>query len=305
MRRWRVINGAAFMAKIGLLGIGQILLQQRLAAGSFFLLAILWHSPILAAAALAGSLAGSGWAHWRRCSTQDVATGVYGFNAALIALAVAQVPRAAIWELILVMLGSLICIAAATSLVATLRRIGVPVYTAPFVIFVWIQLGVLVDIGLVPAFAAAGGTAEGGIHWADAILWSFGQVMFLNDSISGALILAGITLAWPRAALWALVAAVVATVMAAMLAWDAALISEGLFGYNAVLVAIALMGVPWGWRIIGLILSCLLMHGMLIAEWPALTAPFVLATWAVLLLRRLLLSRYNLRSSGSGRSRAE
>ncbi len=260
-------------------GLGQIILQQRVIAGVLFLAAICWHSPVMGLAAILGSLVGSGWAWWRSYPAVEVGSGMYGFNAALIALAVVQVPRTSLIEVLLVILGAAVCIVIATIVTAVLLRRGVPVYTAPFVIIVWLQLGVLMDVGLVPAFAAGGSAVEGGIHWPDSILWSFGQIMFLNDSISGILILAGIAIASPKAALWGVGAAVGSALFAVLAGWEAGLISQGLFGYNAVLVAIALLRVPWLWRIGGIVLSCLIMHGMLTLGWSPLTAPFVISAW--------------------------
>jgi len=281
-----VSRSAKSVVRTALLGLGQIILQQRWVAGIFFLAAISWHSPLMGGAAVVGSLIGSGWARWRGYPDAEVHSGMYGFNAALIALAVAQVPRTSLMEIFWVIPGCIICIALATTVTAILLRRGVPVYTAPFVIIVWLQLGILMDMGMVPSFATTDIPVAHGIDWPNAILWSFGQIMFLNNSISGALVLTGIALASPRAALWGSVAAIGSALFAVWVDWDAGLINQGLFGYNAVLVAIALLRVPWLWRAGGILLSFLIMHGMLELGWVALTAPFVLSAWLISLARK-------------------
>lgn len=245
----------------------------------------------IAAASLATPMAA-----WKGAVDWD--KGLHGFNAALIGLAVAQVPHATWRDMLLVGLAGLAAVVLATAVTVLLIRKKFPVFTAPFVVATWILLAPLMDLGLLPAFAEAPAGADHHMVWHQMLFWSFGQIMFLNDSISGALVLCGLAVSSPRAALWACAAATLAALFGVLAGWPHGLISQGLFGYNAVLTCVALMPLAWGWRMAGVLISCILMHGFLAAGWPALTAPFVLSSWIV------LLAAHSLRRAGIGRSNA-
>src|SRR5262245_1060003 len=84
------------------------------------------------------------------------------------------------------------------------------------------------------------------LHFVDINLRGIGQVMFQDNPLSGALFLCGI--AWasyvagaPEIALGGILAVVVATIVARWLHVDEASRAAGLYGFNAVLVGLALM----------------------------------------------------------------
>lgn len=283
-RVYQVIPGS-------LRGLSQIMLQANAWTGLCFLAAILWYMPLLGISALLGSALGFLIARWRRMD--GVEQGLYGFNAALIALALAHTPRTTPWEIVWVVPAAVLGILLATLVSSWLIRRRVPIFTAPFVIIVWLILFPLVDFGYVPAFEANGHSATATpVHWLHMLCWSFGQVMFLGDSVSGLLVLLGLLIGNWRAALWAGAAALLASCYGYWSEWPTDQIAQGLFGYNAVLTAIALMGILWYWRIAGVLISCLIMHGFLWVDWPPLTAPFVLASW-------LMLAAFRLRALGN------
>jgi urea transporter len=122
--------------------------------------------------------------------------------------------------------------------------------------------------------------------------------MFQDNPLSGLLFLAGVC--WgsyvagvPRVAIAGVVAVVVATLTAQWLRADKESLFAGLYGYNAFLVGLALAtflapGVLlWGYVVLGAIVSVVCMIGVVNAVKPwglsALTFPFVLATWLLLL----------------------
>lgn len=76
--------------------------------------------------------------------------------------------------------------------------------------------------------------------FADALLRGASQVVFASNPLSGALILLGIGLADPRACAHGALALFAATAAAAALEIDAHQIQAGLFGYNGLLVGLAL-----------------------------------------------------------------
>src|SRR5215510_13873785 len=136
------------------------------------------------------------------------------------------------------------------------------------------------------------------LRFLDENLRGVGQVMFQDNPLSGALFLVGI--AWASFAAGALeivvggiVAVLVATMTSHWLHVDKAEIAAGLYGFNAVLVGLALMTflgpgpLRWVYVVLGAAVSVVAMLGTAHAVRPwgvsALTFPFVITTWLLLL----------------------
>src|SRR5688572_25144830 len=135
------------------------------------------------------------------------------------------------------------------------------------------------------------------VRLADTNLRGIAQVMFQDNPLTGALFLAAI--GWgsyaagaPRVAIAGLLAVVVATLTAQWLRVEEAPLRSGLYGYNGVLVGLALAtflapgALMWVYVVLGAAVSVVVMLGTAKAVEPwgsALTAPFVLTTWLLLL----------------------
>lgn len=136
------------------------------------------------------------------------------------------------------------------------------------------------------------------LRFVDYNLRGIGQVMFQDNPLSGALFVAAI--AWgsfaagvPEVLLAGLLAVAVATLTAHWLRVDDAGLRAGLYGYNGVLVGLALATfvapgmLLWTYVVLGAMVSVVVMRGAMKAGQPwglaALTAPFVLVTWLLLL----------------------
>ena len=126
----------------------------------------------------------------------------------------------------------------------------------------------------------------------DTLLRGVGQVMFQNNPLTGLIFLAGIFVNSGRLGGFGLLGLAASTLTAYLLGADRALIRNGLFGFNGILVGIALAfflnynGLLIGYVILGGALSTVAMMGLanLFSVWdmPALTAPFVLTAWLLL-----------------------
>src|SRR5919197_5438036 len=120
----------------------------------------------------------------------------------------------------------------------------------------------------------------------DALLRGTGQVMFQNNPLTGLIFLAGIFVNSGKLGGLGLLGLEASTLTAYFLGADRALIRNGLFGFNGILVGIGLgfflnyNGLLIGYIILGGALSTVAMMGLanLFSVWdmPALTAPFVL-----------------------------
>jgi urea transporter len=141
--------------------------------------------------------------------------------------------------------------------------------------------------------------ASSRILWfVDITLRGIAQVMFQNNPLTGLLFLAAI--GWGsyasgvlQVAAAGLLAVIVANLTAQWLRVDAALLASGLYGYNGVLVGLALATflapgpLLWVYVVLGGAVSVIAMLGTAQALKPwgvsALTFPFVITTWLLLL----------------------
>jgi urea transporter len=136
------------------------------------------------------------------------------------------------------------------------------------------------------------------LRFVDVNLRGIGQVMFQDHPLSGALFLAAV--AWgsyaagvPQVLFGGLVAVVAATATAQWLRVDPSSLRAGLYGFNAFLVGLALATfvapcpLLWVYAILGAAVSVVVMAATVhvVKSWsmPALTFPFVLVTWLLLL----------------------
>jgi urea transporter len=140
--------------------------------------------------------------------------------------------------------------------------------------------------------------SAGPVRFIDIVLRGIGQVMFQDNPVSGLLFF--IAVAWgsysagvPQVAIGGLLGVLVATLTAQALRVDDAGLAAGLYGYNAFLVGIALptflatSPLLWTYLVLGAMLSVVatLAVANLMKTWgvAALTGPFVLVTWLLLL----------------------
>jgi urea transporter len=134
-------------------------------------------------------------------------------------------------------------------------------------------------------------------------LRSFGQVLLLNNPLSGVVLLLALTIQSPSIGLFAVVGTAAARLGGSWLGGDAGALANGLYGFNGALVGCAVgvfaaaasgPGPALVWLvavILGALASAWLLHGP--GRWwhrlsglPPLTLPFCLVTWALFALAR-------------------
>ncbi|USG65032.1 urea transporter [Brevibacillus ruminantium] len=118
-------------------------------------------------------------------------------------------------------------------------------------------------------------------------------MLLIENAISGVLILAGITIADYRLGIISFVSAWIGAWMAYAGGADKAAVAQGLFGYNAVLSGLALSlflsgGQRWWIALAGAAISVFVtaavMYMMRGTDVPALTFPYIILTWFLLLI---------------------
>ncbi len=125
------------------------------------------------------------------------------------------------------------------------------------------------------------------------ILRGFGQVMLQNNALTGLLFLIGIFYNSWVLGIGAVVGGIISTYSAYLLKYSKEDINSGLFGFNGVLVGIAvyfyfgLNITSFIFLILGSFFSTYLMHKMK-SKIPAFTAPFIISTWAIIFIIKVM-----------------
>lgn len=128
------------------------------------------------------------------------------------------------------------------------------------------------------------------VPFTNIVLRGLGQIMLQENAATGLLFLIGIF----YGSIWMGMAAILSvscgTIAARMLGYDKAEIEKGLYGFSAGLVGVALVLyfgpglIVWLFIILGSIAATILQHLFIIKKIAVFTLPFVVVTWAIMLL---------------------
>ncbi|WP_336335354.1 urea transporter [Pseudomonas putida] len=250
-------------------GFSQVLLLRNPLCGLCCLLAILLTAPNLVGGALLGALAGLLTAQRRGYDRADRQAGLYCYNGVLIGILISAVlPWSAILPPLIIAAGGLSSI-----ITHQWRKRGgklLIAYTAPFVLLGWGTLllaepSITGFVEAKPLYALARGV---------------GQIFLLDQPLAGLLIIIGMFIANPYAALWAVIGSAIGGGVA-LLADQAQAAWLGLYGFNAALAALAFSRQgekPWV-TLLAIALALLLQPLFTLLPVAGLTAPFVTACW--------------------------
>ncbi len=279
--------------RAGLRGVGQVFFQENALTGICFVVGLATSSLLMATGAVVGSAIGTATAWVLKFDRSELSAGIYGFNSALVGIATFFFFRPGGASVALLAAG---CVAAAGVTWLMRRYLPFPTYTTPFIVTTWALFFLGQALG-VPRTEAGGPLV--GVSFAGAVAHGVSQVMFQASIWTALLFLIGIALSDWRHASWVLVGSIIATLVGSFQSSPAAgtldpeslvnrglaeNVALGLYGYNATLAAVAL----FLWRkslippLLGILLSVPITDLVPMFGLPALTAPFVLATWLVL-----------------------
>jgi urea transporter len=295
--------------------LGQIVLQENAFTGACLLAAWLVCAPRLACAALIGAVAANIGAVLAGCDDADTRAGLHGFNGALAGLAAfVFIGDGCTAAAVAILAGS-----ASAWLIAPLSRWlrpwGAGFYSSPCLLVTWLWLpfarheaasaaatpaqsfwrlfpaGLPGARGLFTTFSPHVACASSGglplvARAAQGILAGLAQTGFASGPWAGLLVLGGIAAASRRHALLALAGAGLGSAVQVWLGASPAAFDAGLLGLNGALTALALAGRGRAAATGGILWSAALQQIAMRAGLPALTAPFVVATWSVVWLTR-------------------
>jgi urea transporter len=273
-----------FWIVVVLRGAGQIMFQENAGTGLLFLIGIALASPLMALGGLVGTALGTLTAQVLRYHRKDIEDGLYGFNASLVAIAVWFFHPLSTLSLVLLILGCTV----STPVAWLMRRYcRFPAYTAPFIITTWIVLGLAKQLQL-PEYPPAK-TIYHPLNLFAAVFEGMAEVMFQANVHTGFLFLLAIAVNNWRHAIVAFLGTVVGSLLSVYHNDPSGAISIGIYGYNSALAAMAV----YLWRrslllpILAAVVATIITEFFPFVRLPTLTAPFVLASWAILAVGRM------------------
>ena len=294
--------------KILLRGSGQVMFQGNAWTGLLFLIGIFLgayssHTPAVAWGALLGLMVSTATGYILNLPDEDGREGLWGFNGILVGCAFPTFLGNTIWMWLSLALCSALTVWMREGLNNVMKPWKVNSFTFPFVVSTWLfLLAARAMHGLDATHLATPMLPEhlttGGVLYLDqaAEYWLRGvsQVFLIDSWVTGIFFLVGLLIASRWAALWAAIGSVLAIITASVLSASGHSIAQGLYGFSAVLTAIALATVFYRpcwrsalWALIGIIITVVAQAAMNVMFEPlglaTLTAPFCITTWAFLL----------------------
>lgn len=278
------LRESTFLSRI-LRGMGQIFLMENTATGIFFLAGIFYGSYLMGIAALLAVSMGTLTAIVLKYDVKNINSGLYGFSAALVGVAMILFCKPAVLTWILIVVGS----AFAATIQHFFIKKNIPVFTLPFILVTWIILlgyYYLQPEGL-NEFPELRSMGQLNFNY---ILKGYGQVMFQGGIVSGILFLIGVLVHSPVAALYGVLASLIGGLVAYHAGMPAEMVSEGLLSFNAVLCAMVFAGrkMQNGLDVlISVLLATFISILMLNKGLIQITFPFVAASCTLIFFRYL------------------
>lgn len=298
-------------------GIGQVMLQSNSRAGLLFLIGIFYNSMLFGWAVLLGATASTATAVLLEVNRPRVRDGSFGFNGALVAIALLYFLEPGILTWGYVALAAACTTVIMAALLHLLDTWKIPVLTAPFVfttlffILACARFGRLHSTDVLPTAGLPKAATVEGIVTASTVVEGLftgvAQVFFQGNAITGIFFAVGLLISSRVAC----VAALLGSFGGLLVAWGMGAaepaIRSGAFGFNSVLTAIALGSgffvlnvASAAYGTLAVVTTAVVFAAMSAAleplGMPALTSPFVLVVW-LFLLASPLFQRLRIRTS--------
>ncbi len=288
-------------------GIGQVFFQDNMWSGLLIMIGIFWgayasHTPAVAWGMVVGTFVSTLTGYWLQLPDKNGAQGLWGFNGCLVGCAFPTFMADTVWMWIALILCSAFSTWVRTALDNILGRWNVSSFTFPFVLSTWFFLLAARALNGMPAEFmgspelphAVGGVVEGGFwHIVEYWLRGISQVFLIDNWVTGIFFIAALAVSSIRASVWGMIGSAIALGIVIMWKGPATDIEHGLYGFSAVLTAIAIGATfcntswrTWIWAILGTVITVFIQAAMNVfftpIGLPTLTGPFCVATWLFL-----------------------
>jgi len=266
------------------------MLQSSAVTGFLFLVGIGINSFTMLLGCLLAILSSLAIAKLLEYDSDSTQKGLYGFNAALVGIAVFSLLPLSLISLTLVILGG--ALSALIMHMMMLKMSCVPALTSPFVLTIWIIL-LLIDFLGISIINQGGVVALISASHTDllyGVLRGVGQVMLQGSWLSGVVFCCALLCSSYKTAIWVVLGSLTGLLAATMFGFSSEKAVLGLYSFNGCLVAIALADrYPKSYWLIffSLLFTVVLTRGFEEVGIPAFTAPFVITTWLSISLVKL------------------
>lgn len=275
-----------------LIGFAQIMLQPSPLVGVAFLVGAFLNSFMLTLFGLVGCFAGVLMALVCRFPRGERLDGLYGFNGALVGLGLGYFYGTSLPILIPVLLGGM----ASSMVMYRMLRFSLRPFTFPFVLVTWVIMLFLLATGWASPIAwSEPDLSITGIGPLDSISRGYGQVLFQENVITGFVFIAAILIRDWTQGIYATLGTAIGLAYGYSAGFPVEAVNLGLFGYNGVLCGILFAGrtrKDFISAVTAILLSIAFVRLAHVAGIPALTFPFVLASWLVLWSRRKIWNKH-------------
>lgn len=268
-------------------GVGQIMFQNNAYTGLIFLVGIFYNSWIFGMGAILGNIISTFSAKCFKYSKIDIENGLYGFNGTLVGIAIFYFLGFNLISFVAVIFGAIL----STTIMNFMSK-KIPAFTAPFVISTWLVIFGITYFNF-SSIITSTLIQTNSFNLFHSLSNNFGQIMFQQNIITGILFLIGILINSRISAFYAFYGSLLGSLFALLISLPISMINIGLFGYNAILCGIALgenKKRAFLFVTIAIILSVLTTFWFNENKIIALTAPFVISTWIVIILNKKKLS---------------
>lgn len=269
-------------------GCSQLAFQGNELTGVFLLAGVLVASPTAAVFMLIAATMSPAGRMLLGDRGPALHTGLPGLNPCLIALSIPtffQVELADPW------IWCVLVASVASTLVITRLSVlffPLPTLVMPFLVTFYALTALEPHLGVLKPVSLSA-PVDATVQPLNAVLSSLGEVLFSPNEWSGLLYLAGLALSNWRHGIVALLAAMIASAVSYYHgdASSASLFNTGLFGFNGVLTALAVFvfcGSKLRLAILGAMLATMLTPAISYFGIHALSVPFVVTSWLVIVL---------------------
>ncbi|MEE1742729.1 urea transporter [Streptomyces sp. BE147] len=281
-------------------GVGQVDLQPGAWTGAVILLGLWaagWETGLFATL---GTLISTATAYALGVDRSGIALGLQGYCGCLTGIALVSSLGHHPATYVLAVVGAIMCTLLMAALTTLLAPYGLTALTAPFCLVSGVMVLGAPSFGRIwhgdPAPVSSTTSGDTALSWDD--LWhgfftNVSQVFLVDDWYVGLIMLVGLALAGVRVVLFAAAGSAVGIFAAWALGAPAELIANGIYGYNAVLVAIAvgavlLAGTVWNaaYALFGAAATTGLTASLTSLFKPfgghTFTWPFILTTWVLM-----------------------
>lgn len=273
--------------------------------GFIFLIGITVASLSLGIITLASTMIGTWIVRRSGADLPTVNQGLFGFNSVLTGLALFLfLDGDNRW--LFALIGAAVAALFTASFMNVMNKFEIPSLTFPYILLTWLVLlasfrltALKLSPDLIPQNLSRWKMEAGGSIEMSGLIDGVGQIFFLDHLWASVIILIGIFYAGWKLGVYAVVGTSLAWLTAYLMGAEFSSLNVGIYGYNAVLTIIAVSAVFDSKQRLSILTGCVaailtVPFTASISDWltpyglPALTMPFVLVTWIVLSMRKVL-----------------